>query len=63
MMLNKKKKYFRVTKIQQEKPSRIKIIPRRLLDDDKPDGYLESDKDYVLNNIEAAVKLLDEAQK
>lgn len=32
---------------------------RRPLQDDEPDGYQESDRDYVLNNIEAAVSLLD----
>ncbi len=35
------------------------ITPRRPLDDDKPNGYQESDKDYVLNNIAACVMLLD----
>jgi hypothetical protein len=33
---------------------------RRPLDDDNPTGYQESDKDYVLNNIDLCVKLLDE---
>jgi hypothetical protein len=33
--------------------------PRRPLEDDFPEGYLESDKDYVNNNFELAVKLLD----
>lgn len=33
--------------------------PRRLLNDDKPDGYMESPKDYVLNNIWLAEALLD----
>jgi hypothetical protein len=36
-----------------------KITPRRPLDDDRPDGYLESDRDFVMNNIEAAVELLE----
>lgn len=35
------------------------LIPRRPLDDDKPDGYLESDIDFVLNNLELAVSLLE----
>lgn len=35
------------------------IIPRRPLDDDNPDGYLENDKDFVLNNLEVAVELLE----
>jgi hypothetical protein len=33
--------------------------PRRPLDEDKPDGYMESDTDYLLNNREIAVALLD----
>jgi hypothetical protein len=37
-----------------------KFKPRRPLDADKPDGYLESDKDFVLNNFDLAVKLLEE---
>ena len=36
-----------------------KYIPRRPLDNDQPDGYQESDKDYVLSNIDLAVMLLD----
>jgi hypothetical protein len=35
------------------------IVPRRPLDDDRSDGYLESDKDFVLNNLNAAVRLLE----
>lgn len=37
------------------------IQPRRLWDESEPDGYLESDFDFVHNNIEAAVYLLEEA--
>jgi hypothetical protein len=37
----------------------MKIIPRRPLNDDEPNGYLESDRDFVLNNIDAAVELLE----
>lgn len=33
---------------------------RRPFEDGCPDGYLESDKDYLLNNLELAVKLLNE---
>lgn len=40
----------------------MKIIPRRTYDDDIP-SYLEGDKDYVLNNTEAAVRLLDRELK
>ncbi len=32
---------------------------RRPLDDDNPDGYLESDMDFVLNNLDACVKFLE----
>ena len=39
-----------------------KIQPRRPYFDGQPEGMLESDCDYVLNNIEAAVRLLDTAQ-
>lgn len=37
------------------------IVPRRPFDDEHPDGYLESDRDFVLNNIDAAVWLLNKA--
>jgi hypothetical protein len=36
-----------------------KVVPRRPYDDDMPEGYLESDRDYVENNMDAAVILLD----
>ncbi len=36
-------------------------VARRPLDDDQPDGYLESDRDYVLNNLEWCVEMLDRA--
>jgi hypothetical protein len=32
---------------------------RRPLDENEPDGYLESDRDYLLNNHFLAVGLLD----
>lgn len=35
------------------------LEPRRPYDDEQPDGYLESDLDYVCNNVESAVWLLD----
>jgi hypothetical protein len=38
----------------------IQIEARRPYDDNEPDGYLESDNDFVQNNIEVAVKLMDE---
>ena len=36
---------------------------RRPLDDDQPDGYMESDRDFVNNNIELCVKILEELEK
>lgn len=37
-----------------------KYNPRRPYEDDKPEGYMESDRDYLENNLELAVKLLDD---
>lgn len=37
----------------------MKYKPRRPLDDTNPDGYMESDRDYLENNRELAVALLD----
>jgi hypothetical protein len=37
----------------------INVIPRRPYIDEEPDGYLESDKDFLLNNHEVVVKLLE----
>ncbi len=48
----------RVENLEKERPD-IKIIPRRPLDDDNPGGYLESDKDFALNNIHACVAFLE----
>jgi len=36
-----------------------KHIPRRPYEDDKPDGYLESDRDYFENNSELILALLE----
>lgn len=36
-----------------------KVEPRRPYYDEVPDYYLESDKDYVLNNLDACVWYLD----
>ncbi|MFW9871715.1 MAG: hypothetical protein ACFFG0_01345 [Candidatus Thorarchaeota archaeon] len=36
-----------------------KIKKRRPLDDDNPDGYQESDKDFVENNINAVLWFLE----
>jgi hypothetical protein len=36
------------------------ITPRRPLNDDEPDGYLESDRDFVQNNFEACLAWLKE---
>jgi hypothetical protein len=33
--------------------------PRRLYNEEEPDGYLESDQDYIENNLSLAVKLLE----
>ncbi len=44
----------------------MKIIPRQKLPPlfgNKPTGYMESDKDWVLANIEACVQLLEEKIK
>jgi hypothetical protein len=38
---------------------KIEFNARRLLDDDVPQGYLESDKDFVLNNFAACVRWLE----
>lgn len=35
------------------------IVKRRPLDDDRPDEYLESDNDFVLNNFDACVWFLE----
>jgi hypothetical protein len=35
------------------------VRERRPMFEDSPDGYKESDKDFVLNNLELAVKLLE----
>ncbi len=37
----------------------IKIIPRRPHSDDEPNAYLESDNDFILNNQEIIIKLLE----
>ena len=38
----------------------MKYNPRRPFDDEDPHSYEESDIDYVRNNLDLAVKLLDE---
>ena len=35
---------------------------RRSLDDDNSNGYMESDKDYVLNNIDLCIWMLDQLE-
>ena len=37
----------------------INVIPRRPYIDEEPDGYLESDNDFILNNHEVVIKLLE----
>lgn len=39
------------------------VNPREPLDDDKPDGYLVSDLDFVRANLEAAVWFLENAER
>ena len=40
-----------------------KIEPREPLDDEYPEGYMESDKDFIMHNIDAAVWLLENELK
>lgn len=42
-------------------PEGVTISPRRPWDDEDPTGCLESDMDFVLNNLDAAVALLEAA--
>ncbi|HEY0821734.1 MAG TPA: hypothetical protein VGD46_23365 [Rhizobacter sp.] len=42
--------------------SHVAVVPRRPFCNAFPDGYRESDRDYVENNLAAAVALLDAAQ-
>ena len=37
----------------------MKYNPRRPFDPEKPEGYQESDKDYIENNIELVLEYLD----
>lgn len=37
----------------------IRVMPRRELEDGRPGGYRESDLDFVKNNLDAAVELLE----
>lgn len=55
----------RVTKyrLQSALEPETEIKSRRLLDDEDPDGYLESDKDWVINNLEACVGFLETVEK
>ena len=36
---------------------------RRPLNDDEPDGYLESDNDFVLNNFDLAIVILEQLEE
>ena len=38
------------------------VEERRPLDDDMPEGYQESDRCYVMNNIYACVQFLEQAE-
>ena len=44
-------------------PCPAKVAPRRPYEDDKPNGYQESDRDYMENNIEACCWFLDNAER
>lgn len=44
-------------------PKELKVKPRELYDDEYPDGYMESDNSFVLNNCELCVKLLEDLEK
>lgn len=44
-------------------PKKLKVKRRELYDDDYPDGYMESDNSFVLNNCELCVKLLEDLEK
>ena len=37
----------------------LRIIPRRPYFDDMPDGYMESDLDFVFNNLDVCVAFLE----
>jgi hypothetical protein len=37
--------------------------PRRPYDDDQPDGYMESDRDFVENNFDLCMRLLEKLEK
>jgi hypothetical protein len=41
------------------KQAGVHLEERRPLDDHDPDGYLESDKDFVHNNHDAIMELID----
>jgi hypothetical protein len=45
------------------KPKKLEVKRREPLNDKYPDGYLESDKSFVLNNCELCVRLLEDLQK
>lgn len=38
---------------------KLRVIPRRPLNAAEPNGYLESDRDFILNNLDLAVQLLE----
>lgn len=42
-----------------EEDDLIEFNSRRLYEDNKPDGYMESDRDYMENNRFLCVKFLD----
>lgn len=62
-MTKKEAKVIRVAAVMKKILKIAKTVEkRRPYWDDKPNGYLESDDDYIDRNRFAAVKLLDLAQ-
>ena len=39
--------------------TRVRVKARRLYDDSIPDGYMESDVDFVMNNLDVCVRFLE----
>ncbi len=57
--MTKLKKLIRVKKMDKCP----KVEPRELFDDEYPEGYMESDNDFIRHNVEAAVWLLENELK
>lgn len=39
------------------------VEPRELIDENEPDGYLESERDWIAHNHDVVIKFLELAQK